>query len=557
MAVKKYLKFDSENGYLDNKDDINYFAANQMRKVAFGRMLGDFDENGLYVIKEKIVEELIKMPKVIVEMVEDADLIRSTVKADSFFHFMLSIEDNKAVFKLLEKLQYQSNRNFNSGLYSNINEYVLDEVVIPDKDFDRNALYQKYNISTENNGDVLSIFDMDELSLAIYFNIIEKLKGNYLVQNELMLKEKELEEIEADYFEEMLSVLSEFEDFNNKVIGEVQDELAEKHSFVIISKPFYQHTVNEILDGCIESFINTLSPEQREQFIEKMREVKARYYEKFKKLVPIEISQKSGVRFDANQILEETIMGELTKEIETKGYTSSDVRKIVIKEDELQLSINRIKEDVKQNEEMCKRDNAKAKDIVTGRKRTAEFYKSLEARKKVNMLSPDTTLIEQAIGGKSVEKSSGLIAAAVENGGQAVKADAAKTSVGAGKTTGGKTAGGKTTGGKTTGKTTGGKTSEKSTGGKGTGGKGAETVKKGTATNSNKRDGDLASAAMYGSGIKREEPKKEEAKKEQQKKKNSLLAGFKEDRRGFERSIKANVVEETATKTGAHNVMLK
>ena len=84
MAVKKFVKFDSEKGYLDNKDDIKYYVTNLMRKVAFGKMLGDFDENGLYVINSKIVEELIKMPKVVVEIIEGADLIRSVVKADSF-----------------------------------------------------------------------------------------------------------------------------------------------------------------------------------------------------------------------------------------------------------------------------------------------------------------------------------------------------------------------------------------------------------------------------------------------------------------------------------------
>ena len=555
MAVKKYLKFDSEKGYLDNKDDINYFATSQMRKVAFGGMLGDFDENGLYVIKEKIVQELIKMPKVVVEMVEDADLIRSTIKADSFFHFMLSIEDNKAVFKLLEKLQYQSNRTFNSGLYSNINEYVLDEVIIPDKDFDRNALYQKYNISTENNGDVLSIFDMDELTLAIYFNIVEKLKGNYLVRNELILQEKKLEDVEADYFEEMLTILSEFEDFNSKVISEMQDELAEKHSFVIISKPFYQHTVNEILDGCIESFINTLSPEQKQQFVEKMREVKARYYERFKKLVPVEISQNSGVRFDANKILEESIIGELTKEITTKGYTTSDVRKIVIKEDELQLSINKIKENVKENEEACKRDNAKAKDIVAGRKLTTEFYKSLEARKKVDMLSPDTTLIGQAIGDKTTEKSAGLIATAA-----GVKTAASVSSSAGTKKAGNnnkKTASAQKGGGK-------GQSSEK---GKKGGGGGSTTKKAGGnakatgKTETKKQQNNFATAAMYGSGAKPEESKnadeKKETVKETAKKKNSLLAGFKEDRRDFERSIKANVVEGQSTKIDSQEIIFK
>ncbi len=557
MAVKKYLKFDSELGYLEDKDDINYFATNQMRKVAFGKMLGDFDENGLYVVKQKIVEELIRMPKVIVEMIEDADLIRSNVKADTFFHFMLTIEDNKASFKLLEKLQYQSNRDFNAGLYSNINEYVLDEVEIPDKDFDRNALYQKYNISTENNGDVLSIFDMDELSIALYFNIVEKLKGNYLVQNELMLKEKQLEEIEADYFEDMLAVLSEFEDFNNRVVNGLQDELAEKHSFVIISKPFYQHTVNEVLDGCVESFMTTLSPEQKQQFVEKMREVKARYYEKFKKLISVEIAQKSGVRFDAKQILEETIIGELAKEISTKGYTSSDVRKIKINEDELQLPITKIKENVKENEEVCKRNNAKAKDITSGRTLTTEFYKSLEARKKVNMLSPDTTLIEKAIDNKTAEKGKGLIAAATE-----AKTAASKT---AGAAAGGKTAGkdGKKKAAAKSAGSAKGKADVKKTAGakKSAGGKKAETSKKDSAKAGGgqavKNDKDFTTAAMYGPGLKTEETQKDEKKNETTKKRNSLLTGFKEDKGAFERSIKVNTIEAESTKMGSQDLFVK
>jgi len=402
MAIKKFIKFDSEKGYLEHKDDINYFATAQMRRVAFGGMLGDFDENGLYVINQKIVEELIKMPKVIVEMVEDADLIRSKVKADTFFHFILTVEDNKASFKLLEKVHYQSNRDFNSGVYSNINEYVLDEVIVPDKDFDRNALYQKYNISTDSDSEVLSIFDMDELSIALYYNIVEKIKINYLVQNELMLKEKEIENIEADYFEAVLELLEEFEEIDQKVVDGLQDDLAEKHNFVIISKPFFQKTINEILDSMIEQYIQDLTTEQKEQFLIRLREIKANYYQQFKKVLPIEIAQKAGVRFDANQIVEESLIGTLAQEITTKGYTSSDVRRIIIKDDELQLSIAKIKEIVKENEEACKRDNAKAKDITKNRKRTAEFYRQLEAKNKVDMLSPDTTLIKAAIGDKKV-----------------------------------------------------------------------------------------------------------------------------------------------------------
>ena len=389
MAVKKYIKFDSEKGYLDNKDDINYFATNQMRKVAFGKMLGDFDENGLYVINQKIIEELIKMPKVIVEIVDEADLIRSKVRADSFFHFILTVEDNKASFKLLEKLHYQSNRDFNSGVYSNINEYVLDEVKILDKDFDRNALYQKYNISTENDNDVLSIFDMDELSIALYYNIIEKLKINYLVQNQLILNEKQLEAIEADYFEDVLALLEEFKEFGDKVTAEVKGDLTEKHNFVIAAKPFFQQTVNEVLDSHIDFNINELTSEKKEQFLTKLRDVKANYYQQFKTVLPIEIARKSGVRFDANQIVQQDVLGDLSKEINSKGYTKSDVRKIKIDESELQLSIAKVKEFVNENEEMCKRDNARARDLTKGRERAAKFYETI----KVN----DRTLIENAI----------------------------------------------------------------------------------------------------------------------------------------------------------------
>lgn len=397
MAVKKYIKFDSEKGYLEDKDDINYFSTSQMRKVAFGKMLGDFDENGMYVINAKIVEELIRMPKVIVEIIEGTDLIRSIVKADTFFHFILSVEDNKAQFKLLEKIYYQSNRDFNAGVYSNINEYVLDEVIVTDKDFDRNALYQKYNISTENNGEALSIFDMDELSLALYYNLTEKLKVNYLVQNALILKEKQLESIEADYFESVLTILADFKDFDKQVTDSVKKDLAEKHTFVIVSKPFFQHTVNEVLDSYIEMFIQNLSPEQRKEFEARYREIKNQFYEKFKKIIPIEISQKYGVRFDANQILQEGVIGSLVQEIRTKGFTSSDVRKIIINDDELQLSISRIKEIVKQNEEIAKRDNARARDIIKGREQTTKFYKDLEKENNINVLTPDTTLIEREI----------------------------------------------------------------------------------------------------------------------------------------------------------------
>ena len=121
-------------------------------------------------------------------------------------------------------------------------------------------------------------------------------------------------------------------------------------------------------------------------------------------MIPIQIANKAGVRFDPNQIVQEGFIGGLAREISSKGFTSSDIRKILINEGELQLSIAKIKEMVLENEEICKRDNAKAKDIVKNRTLTSKFYNELEKENEVDILKPDTTLIKSVIDNKKEEK---------------------------------------------------------------------------------------------------------------------------------------------------------
>jgi len=202
----------------------------------------------------------------------------------------------------------------------------------------------------------------------------------------------------------MLAILNEYNEFGDIVTKALKNDLSEKHSFVIVSKPFFQKTVNEVLDSFIDLYIQDLPAEKREEILNKIREIKAQYYQKFKALIPIQITQKAGVRFDTNQVVEEGLIDGLIKEIRTKGFTSSDVRKILVKDDELQLSIAKIKEMITENEETCKRNNAKAKDITTGRELTKKFYNDLEKENQVAILKPDTTLIKSAIEEKTDKK---------------------------------------------------------------------------------------------------------------------------------------------------------
>jgi len=106
MNGRKYFKFDEVNQFLEHESDINYFSLNQARRVAVGNMLGDFDQNGFYVVDEKITKQLIAMPKIIVDSLEDVDLIRSAVKFDNYLHFMLVVSENKASLILLEKINF-------------------------------------------------------------------------------------------------------------------------------------------------------------------------------------------------------------------------------------------------------------------------------------------------------------------------------------------------------------------------------------------------------------------------------------------------------------------
>ena len=116
MSAKKYFKFDEIDQFLEDQTDINYYATNQVRRVAVGNMLGDYNEQGLYVLDEKLIKELVAMPKVIVDSVGGADLIRSAIKFDSYIHFMLTIEEDKASLILLEKVNFESNVKYNAGL---------------------------------------------------------------------------------------------------------------------------------------------------------------------------------------------------------------------------------------------------------------------------------------------------------------------------------------------------------------------------------------------------------------------------------------------------------
>ena len=138
--MSQYVKNDCEQGFVTDNAEIESLKFNNLRHTILGCMLGDFDVEGNYVVDPVIVNELIAMPKYIVDTVDNIDVCSSVIKLDKQITFFVTYEGEHAVLTLAEKVNFQANFKSNSGLFSNINEYVLDTFETSGV-VDKNAVY--------------------------------------------------------------------------------------------------------------------------------------------------------------------------------------------------------------------------------------------------------------------------------------------------------------------------------------------------------------------------------------------------------------------------------
>ena len=262
--MAKYLKPDSELGYIEDRTGIQYAKFNNLRHTVLGFMIGDFDDNGIYVIRPEIVKELIAMKKFIVDIDDNIEVCHGELKLDKSFTFVVTYEGNRATLSLLEKLNYEANYRLNSGAYSNINEYILDEVETSGI-VNRNTIYQRWNIG-EFGGEEVDIFNCDDAILQKYFGIVNRFKYLLDANVVLMNKEEKLEEVEAEYGVRILAMLDAYPELKKVVKQELKTSIKEKKDFVCLDKPNFAKTVNEIIDKAIEENISLVPEEKKEEF---------------------------------------------------------------------------------------------------------------------------------------------------------------------------------------------------------------------------------------------------------------------------------------------------
>lgn len=262
--MPRYLKKDSELGYVEDNAEIEYLKFNNMRHTILGCMLGDFDEDGRYVVDPEIVRELIAMRKYVVETMDNIEICLSELKLDKQISFSVTFEGNCATLCLIEKLNYEGNFKINSGAYSNINEYVLD-VIETSGVVDKNIVYKRWNIG-EYSGSVLDVFNMDEETLAQYFGLVNRFK--YLMKaNQILLeREGDIEAIETKYAMETLNLVGRFPKLKKEVEKQLKQELKDKKNLICVDKPYFAKTFNEVVSQIVDSNITLLDEAERKEY---------------------------------------------------------------------------------------------------------------------------------------------------------------------------------------------------------------------------------------------------------------------------------------------------
>ena len=262
--MAQYLKPDSEIGYVDDTAEIEFLKFNNLRHSILGCMLGDFDELGSYIVSPEVVKELISMEKYVVQTYDNIELCRSILKLDKQISFLVTFEGNKATLSLVEKLNYEANFTINSGIYSNINEYVLDTVETSGE-VNRNFLYERWNIKS-NQGAIIDVFNCDDAILEKYFGIVNRFKYLLRANTTLLNKENQIEELEAEYAKSILNILQHYPNLNKVVLDDIRNNLQERKDSISIKKPFFVKSFNELVENAIQKNLSVLNERELLEF---------------------------------------------------------------------------------------------------------------------------------------------------------------------------------------------------------------------------------------------------------------------------------------------------
>ena len=262
-------------------------AVLQRIEVIRNKMLGDFDENGIYQINSRMAKELLSMRKYLIERYDTQCLIESETVYDKRLYFSLKVEDNLVTFSVLEKMRYGTNLEHKSP-YCNIRTTTLEQLILERKPKNlEELLFKRYNIHIAEKPDSLDVKDMSPAEIEQYFSTIDRKLMIEEKEKELKSKEQLLDEIEKEYYLDTIQALKKSGSYGKQVISDMEQRMITVRPFIDPKRPGYYKSLNQILGTIIQADRTEENKSEVQLFEAKIDSSRRKYANDLSKVIPV------------------------------------------------------------------------------------------------------------------------------------------------------------------------------------------------------------------------------------------------------------------------------
>lgn len=289
-----YEKPDSDKGYVEGEHDVLQMRVLRYKDVILNNLLGDFDENGKYVIADDILKDLVTLTKKIDAHTQNGTEGRAFV-GDRVLYFNLtppvSLGNGQAYcyLQLLEEIPRIG------GYYIDTHTTIVATYEYKDDEFFADRALEVFNFK-EYKADETIPPELLPDSLAQRFAYVDA-----------MLKEAgdPLDKLEEAYFNKRLQVLSEYPELA-VILAEFTAKRNKLEPYFIKNDHKYFY-LNQILD-------DILSSEQYKKIIEAspaqfvLKEAENKYFD-----LSIKVEQKVRTDSRVNEKKQEAIFANITE----------------------------------------------------------------------------------------------------------------------------------------------------------------------------------------------------------------------------------------------------
>ena len=244
---ERYVRADTQGGYLYNKIEIDYFRQSQMLDVIDNLMLGDFNKKGSYIMDKGIVEQLVKIRKIYQYSFGSTTFCQSAQNVGGFgnIDFAIKMKSNKQEGIVSANLQVLETIDRANGYYQNTNSATIATYTAKDSPSFVVDMLKHFNvISKKEEGLLATEAKEEDVGLIVARKKYEKI-----------LKDGMLGKTEDKYkalFQKRLKLLSK-SGVGKKILQEFEKETYKVNGwFLKEGMPGYYRYLNQILDGLVE-----------------------------------------------------------------------------------------------------------------------------------------------------------------------------------------------------------------------------------------------------------------------------------------------------------------